>query len=202
MRRFSLLAVLALAACTSTPALAAAAPPADTTVSPVTTDSAPPVAHTPRAFYAPIVAAPKDSLPMPWQITLYESRDAAVIAGGGRVQVGAMFPAVDPGEDLDRYLRNMERAIGSRYVREHRHLRPPLVLKLPDGTEFDIDFRSSPEIHRGAGDGWGCSGTPPLITLTPSVNIIGRYHGWIGCNGVPPGWISDDVEGRQFPRAV
>jgi hypothetical protein len=32
------------------------------------------------------------------------------------------------------------------------------------------------------------------ITLSPSVNIVGSYHGWIR-----DGVISPDVEGRAFP---
>lgn len=40
---------------------------------------------------------------------------------------------------------------------------------------------------------WTVTGEWPNITVTPSINSVGRYHGWIQ-NGV----ITDDCEGRKF----
>lgn len=40
---------------------------------------------------------------------------------------------------------------------------------------------------------WQCSGAPPNVTVHPSINVVGVYHGWIR-----DGVISDDVEGRTF----
>ncbi len=44
--------------------------------------------------------------------------------------------------------------------------------------------------------GWTVTGEPPNLTMSPSVNIVGSYHGFV-TNGV----IGDDVEGRKFPNA-
>lgn len=132
---------------------------------------------------------------MPWPITLYESREAARIAGNGKVQTGAMWPAeIDEGVTVDQWCEWYGSLVARRYVRENKANRPPMFVKLPDGTDFCIDFCSSPEAANGGGEGWGCAGAPPNVTLSPSVHIIGRYHGWIQ-NGV----ITDDCEGRRFP---
>lgn len=41
--------------------------------------------------------------------------------------------------------------------------------------------------------GWTVSGEAPNLTVTPSINAAGEYHGFI-TNGV----IGDDLEGRKF----
>lgn len=79
--------------------------------------------------------------------------------------------------------------------------RAPLVVRLPGPCDFVLDtmaWRSEPGddgVNRSKfyGDGWEVSGAAPLITLTPSINVQGCYHGYIQ-NGV----ITDDVEGRRF----
>ena len=82
--------------------------------------------------------------------------------------------------------------LSPQYRREFGGKRPPLVVRLPCGYDFCIDFRARRD--GGAyGDGWAVSGTPPQITLSPSINIVGSYHGWIR-----DGVITDDCEGRTF----
>jgi len=48
------------------------------------------------------------------------------------------------------------------------------------------------------GDGWdvdlGCGAD--MMTITPSINVMGHYHGWVRA-----GYITDDCEGRSFPKA-
>ena len=79
--------------------------------------------------------------------------------------------------------------------------RPPIAVVLPDGYHFIIDgaywSRDRPNPNR---DGWHVMlssppvvGKPLLVTLSPSINIVGSYHGWI-----QNGTISDDCEGRKF----
>lgn len=46
---------------------------------------------------------------------------------------------------------------------------------------------------RGYYDGWTVTGKPPDITVSPSINYVGSYHGWLQ-NGV----ISQDVDGRNY----
>jgi hypothetical protein len=70
--------------------------------------------------------------------------------------------------------------------------RPPLVVRLPGPVDWGVD---GPAWKGGQpyGDGWDVSGDPPLVTVSPSINISGIYHGWLQ-NGV----ISDDCEGRRY----
>lgn len=89
----------------------------------------------------------------------------------------------------------------------HRH---PLVVLLPGNNYHVIDGQcyssdcvtcNVPREKCTCGaytaksyyDGWLVEGEAPLITVTPSININGRYHGHLA-NGV----ISDDVEKRVF----
>ncbi len=62
-----------------------------------------------------------------------------------------------------------------------------LVLKLPSGAEWPMDVEN-------AGHTWSRIGTPPIISVTPSINHVGFYHGYLK-NGV----ITEDAEGRTFP---
>lgn len=41
---------------------------------------------------------------------------------------------------------------------------------------------------------WTRTGVPPNVTVTPSVNAVGRYHGWLR-----DGVLTEDCEGRVFP---
>lgn len=128
---------------------------------------------------------------MPWQIRYFESYDAAVAAFGdrGRFPIGTMYP---DSEMVDRVFRG-KRFLSPQYFATHAAHRQPLVVELPSG-HFCID---SSYIKKGVpqDSGWAVTGDPPNVTLTPSVNIEGSYHGFI-TNGV----ISDDVEQRQFNR--
>lgn len=77
---------------------------------------------------------------------------------------------------------------------KHRHLTKVLWVALPyrDGHyPFCVHSPSTREGPDGAG--WDVTGEAPNITVNPSINIIGSYHGWIR-NGV----ITDDCEGRKF----
>ena len=130
---------------------------------------------------------------MPWPIRLVESREAAQ-KEFGFVPVGAMWPV--KAEHLALWMETWFDGVAPRYVREHQHLRPPMFVKLPDGTDFCIDTRAYQHPQGHYGDGWGCAGDPPNITLSPSINCVGRYHGFIR-----DGVITDDCEGRQFPNA-
>jgi hypothetical protein len=120
-----------------------------------------------------------------WKITLHEKRPE-------NPQVGDMWPAP--------WLRREEPPqpcffLSPRYVREHAH-RPPLVVRLPGPVDFCVD---QPEWDANGvhGDGWGCAGEAPNLTLSPSINIGGIYHGWIR-----DGVITPDCEGRTFPNAT
>lgn len=63
-----------------------------------------------------------------------------------------------------------------------------IVVQLPSGTGFPADAPSTD------GARWTRTGTPPQITLHPSINEVGRYHG-----NLIGGVLSRCVEGNQFP---
>jgi len=80
--------------------------------------------------------------------------------------------------------------LSDEYVAQRMASRPPVAVYTPDGWLFVVDGNAT----SGAG-GWTVSGEPPNLTVTPSINIVGCYHGWI-TNGV----LTDDCDGRQFER--
>jgi hypothetical protein len=93
--------------------------------------------------------------------------------------------------------------LSKQYMEQWRDKRPPIVVVLPMrvgdatiGFHFCVDgpASSSPAVEGGFRDGWTVTGELPNITVSPSINCHGAYHGWIQ-NGV----ISDDCEGRKFP---
>lgn len=92
-----------------------------------------------------------------------------------------------------------ERHLSAQYWAQNAH-RMPIVLALPvkyyggaigvspfvvDGQCFSGD--------RGYYDGWTVTGTPPQLTIHPSINMVGQYHGFLHA-----GVLSDDCEGRKF----
>jgi hypothetical protein len=79
----------------------------------------------------------------------------------------------------------------SDFYKQNNAGREPLLVWLPGGTVFCVDAMCW-EGARLYG-GWQVTGEPPLITVSPSINIKGLYHGWIQ-NGV----ILDDCEGRTY----
>jgi hypothetical protein len=73
-----------------------------------------------------------------------------------------------------------------------------LCVKIPGGTygnEWNIDRgRKFNESHTDRKlPQWIRVGEPPNITVTPSINYVGFYHGWLR-----DGVLSDDCEGRIF----
>ena len=128
---------------------------------------------------------------MPWPIRLFASFEEAYALYGNAMPVGAMWP---DGDWLERYSGGKP-FLSPEYHRDWAAKRPPLVVVLPDGNDFCID---SVTISDGVlGDhGWQVTGEAPSVTLSPSINVKGSYHGYIQ-NGV----ITDDCEGRTFPNA-
>jgi len=118
---------------------------------------------------------------MPWSIVLHEKHPE-------HSKVGDMWPAPWLVEDMahsfflsDAYIAKWK---GSSY-------RLPHIVRLPDGSDFCIDGPCYDNGKRYGG--WEVTGEPPMVTLSPSINIRGYYHGWI-----KDGVISDDCEGRKF----
>lgn len=117
---------------------------------------------------------------MSWPIRYHETRPE-------QPQVGDMWPApwlVRDGDGRSFFLSDAYLAAR----KAGTVTRMPLIVRLPGGTDFCVDGPAS------GGGGWNVTGEPPAVTLTPSINVVGSYHGWI-TNGV----ITDDCEGRTFP---
>lgn len=66
-----------------------------------------------------------------------------------------------------------------------------LVISLPG----KVHFRATqiPTSNDGSHQGWRVTGELPNITIHPSINVEGYYHGWI-----TDGVIGDDLSGRQY----
>lgn len=71
--------------------------------------------------------------------------------------------------------------------------RKPLYVLLPSNARYLEYFFIDMKDYEDKG-GWRYTGTPPIITVTPSINCVGRYHGY-----VQDGYVSKDVEGRTYP---
>lgn len=71
--------------------------------------------------------------------------------------------------------------------KRNRSGRPTLWIRIPGGP-FCLDMRTQD------GAQWSRTGEPPRITVAPSINEVGVFHGFIR-----DGLITDDVEGRTYP---
>ncbi len=92
--------------------------------------------------------------------------------------------------------------ISRQYREQHQATRGVYVVKLPGSAHqwFSPDWAYGRPDGNPARDGWTVTGTLPLISASPSVNLHGEggWHGWIGVNGTPPGALSCDLDGRPY----
>jgi hypothetical protein len=91
-------------------------------------------------------------------------------------------------DDLDKYL----------YWPSKEFLastRRPLYVLLPSNTKWLELFLLDMAPSSDESGGWTYTGTPPEVTLSPSINCVGRYHGFI-----QNGYVTADCEGRRFPE--
>ncbi len=127
---------------------------------------------------------------MPWDMTYHNTCPESP-------RIGDCWP--DPAW-LTR-TRDGESMLGTNYFRDWADKRPPITVALPGPGGhpdwFCIDRKASDGKHdRGWEvriDGPLAAGQKPNITITPSINCVGSYHGYITA-----GVISDDCEGRKF----
>ena len=123
---------------------------------------------------------------MPWPLTFHETRPESPRPGDCWYA-----PGMREGEHADFY---RTRILSAQYERDHRATRPPIVVFMPDGGELCLDmaYRTN-GIMRPDRAGWTVTGTPPLLTVSPSI-VISGYHGWL-----QGGVLGDDLEGRVYP---
>jgi hypothetical protein len=102
-------------------------------------------------------------------------------------------PAMVEGDDEERAFW-INHLFSVEYLRDWHGKRPPLVVVLPSGLPFCVDHRFSQHNgKKGPQPGWTVTGEAPHLTLTPSINEVGRYHGFL-TNGV----LSDDLDGHSY----
>lgn len=70
-----------------------------------------------------------------------------------------------------------DRHLTAQYFRDNSG-RKPLVVLLPGGHYFLIDGQGYSE-EKGYYDCWTVTGTPPKITVVPSINMVGKWHGFL-----------------------
>lgn len=125
---------------------------------------------------------------MPWPVVLFKDVDAARAAGvNGEPPIGAMFPANES---------NWQASVSANYLRDWKGKRAAMWVLLPCRHWFCIDGAAYDAERGYHGDGWVVTGDPPNVTVTPSINCVGSYHGWLTA-----GVLTDDCEGRTYPLA-
>lgn len=124
---------------------------------------------------------------MPWLLRLYPERPADPQAGDAWY-----LPALVTGPHADYYRQHL---LSPEYLRDWDGVRPPIAVMCPDGTPWVVDERYGRLDASGqrVKAGWTVTGKPPCLTVTPSINVVGRYHGWL-----IEGLLTDDIEGRVF----
>lgn len=123
---------------------------------------------------------------MGWPLRLVEFREGADYEPGECFYV----PLEQVKQTTDGRWRVWGYELSDEYVNERMASRPPVAVQLPCGDIFVVDSAVTGERR-----GWGVSGEPPALTVDPSINIVGCYHGWIR-----NGELTDDCEGRQYER--
>lgn len=130
---------------------------------------------------------------MPWTCRL---REFTLDDHGQSFAVGDMFylprHLYDHPDDPVYWLRHWERHL-SDYYRQHNSHRAPIMVCLPGNCLWCVDSQTVDNGQWSGASGWTVTGEAPFITVAPSINIGGTYHGYLQ-NGV----ISDDVDGRSY----
>jgi hypothetical protein len=93
-----------------------------------------------------------------------------------KLEVGDMYFIDVPADELVKYKL-------SAYYFEHNAARKPLMVLLPGRHFFMVDGQCYDSKRGGYYGGWQVTGVPPNITVHPSINMVGYYHGWLK-NGV------------------
>lgn len=124
---------------------------------------------------------------MTWTCHFITEADATALGADGLLRPGHMW--YEPG--LLGYSVGNPRRPATNYFRDNAH-RAPIVVYLPGRIEFHVD---GPALREGipVGVGWEVSGNPPRLTVAPSIDIAGIYHGHL-IDGV----LSDDLAGRKY----
>jgi len=126
---------------------------------------------------------------MPWQIRFVEN--PPLHPKGDKYDSGTVhFDKLEVGDLCYYHFEGkpcLDRAqldklhLAAHYFANNSH-RPPLILALPDKPSGKLYFMVDGQCYndeRKYYDGWTVTGEPPLITVDPSVDYLGHYHGRI-----------------------
>ena len=146
---------------------------------------------------------------MPWPLILLSEPewrrrrdDYTLVAGHCCYAPWILLPRPVPGDPDGRTEDDWrKKELGSRYLtlpdNPERPRRAPILICLPDDgsspTIWCPDCMAWNSAQGSHGHGWEVNGVLPNVTITPSINYPGRYHGW-----VQAGVVTDDCEGRRF----
>lgn len=121
---------------------------------------------------------------MAWQLRLVErgnTWDAET-----RPKIGDVWFAHYLTQDADH--RSLWDGIKSdEFTRDWEGKRPPICIALPGFKGSTVVWIPDQK------PGWTVTGEAPNLTVTPSINVEGVYHGFI-----QNGMITDDLEGRKY----
>lgn len=93
---------------------------------------------------------------------------------------------------VEEYKNYYLKFLSIEYMTQWFDKRAPIIIWLPPGLGFCID-EGYHDHNRWNEHGWTVTGELPNITVHPSINCVGIYHGWIR-----DGILTDDCEGRKF----
>ena len=129
-----------------------------------------------------------------WQCRLREKPEHLNAEAG--IRVGDMW--FDDYKLSDEAPPFMRADLSDEYRRDWQGRRPPLIVAVPSHRGLGWRLIPIDEHYTRPGEthGWTVTGEAPRITVQPSINAVGDYHGWL-VDGV----LSDDVEGRLFQAA-
>ena len=114
----------------------------------------------------------------------------------GQLKIGDMFFGPYPHELYDEQWRSVKFTFRylSQFYHENNAQRRPLAIVLPGNYLFCLDGQCwNSDLEPANYGGWTVTGEPPNITVSPSINLGGLYHGFLQ-NGV----LGEDVESRKY----
>lgn len=85
------------------------------------------------------------------------------------------YSSAQPGDMwyIDRELDQL-----SQFYRDNNQHRKPIMVKLPSNDYFCIDAPCYSQ-ERGSYGGWTVTGEAPNISVSPSINLVDRWHGFL-----------------------
>jgi hypothetical protein len=94
-------------------------------------------------------------------------------ATGDKPVPGDIFYAA---HELDEPYRSW---LSSKYWALPEPRRLPIVVVLPNGVWFCVDQQASGNRGQPEEPGWDVSGSIDCLTVKPSINIVGSWHGYL-----------------------